>query len=68
MPEGRQVAKPLPIDESQRNRLAFLVRYGNTPQKVARRARLILMAADGATNTAIAEAIGFSRQSGRRRR
>ena len=44
-----------------RGRLLRLVRSGKTPQRVALRARLVLMAADGASNSETARAVGVSR-------
>ena len=49
------------MDENQRKRLQFLIRSGKTPQKVALRARIILLAAEGVPNNAIAARLGTSR-------
>src|SRR2546430_15916748 len=54
-------APALPIDPNQRKRLAHLVRAGTTPQKVAQRARIILLASEGMPNRAIAQAVDVSR-------
>jgi transposase len=54
-------AVALAIDENQRKQLQFLVRSGKTPQKIALRARLILLAAEGIANNAIAAQVGTSR-------
>src|SRR2546428_8764384 len=54
-------ARFLPLDASQRKRLEFLVRAGSTPQKLALRARIILLAAAGQPNAAIAREVGVSR-------
>jgi transposase len=54
-------AAALAIDESQRKRLQFLVRSGKTPQKIALRARIILLAAEGTPNNAIAVQLKTSR-------
>src|SRR5437899_13007721 len=54
-------APALPIDPNQRKRLAHLVRAGTTPQKVAQRARIILLACEGMPNRAIAQAVDVSR-------
>jgi transposase len=54
-------AKPLFIDDNQRKRLAFLARSHKTPQQIATRARIILLAADGTPNNAIAAQVGVSR-------
>lgn len=54
-------ATRLLVDVSQRQRLQSLLRAGNTPQKVALRARIILLAAEGKANHAIAAVLGTSR-------
>lgn len=54
-------AAALPIDTNQAKRLQALVRSGKTPQKLAMRARIVLLAADGVANQAIAARVGVSR-------
>jgi len=54
-------ASGLPLDENQRKRLQFLVRSGKTPQKIVLRARIILAAAEGKPNNAIATELQTSR-------
>lgn len=54
-------ASALAIDDGQRKRLRFLVRSGKTPQKIALRAQIILLAAEGTPNNAIAAQLGTSR-------
>ena len=54
-------ASALATDENQRKRLRFLTRSGKTPQKVALRARIVLLAADGVANNAIARQLATSR-------
>jgi len=54
-------ASALVMDENQRKRLRFLARSGKTPQKVALRARIVLLAADGVANNAIARQLVTSR-------
>ena len=54
-------ASRLSIDEHQRKRLQFLIRSGKTPQKIALRARIILAAAEGTPNNAIAAQLLTSR-------
>ena len=44
------------VSEADRERLERLIRDGNTPQKVVWRARIVLLASDGLTATAIAAA------------
>jgi transposase len=56
-------ATSLRLEASQRKRLEFLVRAGNTPQKLVQRARIILLAAAGQSNSAIAREVGMSRPS-----
>ncbi|MFQ5512786.1 MAG: IS630 family transposase [Candidatus Krumholzibacteriia bacterium] len=56
-----KAASPLHLDTNQRKRLEFLVRAGNTPQKLVDRARIILLAAAGRPNAAIAREVGVSR-------
>lgn len=54
-------AAPLHVDENQRRRLAHLAKSGKTPQKVALRARIVLLAGDGLANHAIAVRLKVSR-------
>lgn len=54
-------AARLALDAGQRKRLQSLVRAGNTPQKVALRARIVLLAGEGVANHAIAVQLGTSR-------
>ena len=54
-------ASRLDTDENQRKRLQFLIRSGKTPQKIALRARIILAAAEGTSNNAIAAQLLTSR-------
>jgi len=54
-------APSVPLDANQRKRLEFLVRAGTTPQKLVQRARIILLAAAGRPNAAIAREVGTSR-------
>jgi len=54
-------AKPLFIDESQRKRLQFLAKAAKTPQAIALRARIVLLAAEGKPNNAIATELEISR-------
>src|SRR6266404_6016855 len=56
-----EVAPPVPLDANQRKRLEFLVRAGNTPQKLVQRARIVLLAAVGRPNAAIARELDVSR-------
>ena len=54
-------ARALAIDDNQRKRLRFLAHSGRTPQKVARRARIVLLASEGVPNNAIAARLGTTR-------
>ena len=50
-----------PQSAEQRALLERWVRAHGTPQSIATRARVVLMGADGETNSAIARALGISR-------
>jgi transposase len=54
-------AKALPVDANQRKRLQYLAKSGKTPQKVALRARIVLLGGDGVPNHAIAKQLGTAR-------
>ena len=54
-------ARGLSIDPNQRKRLSFLANAGKTPQKVALRARIILLASEGIPNNAIARRLATTR-------
>jgi transposase len=54
-------APALALNIGQRAELEALVRNGNTPQKVALRGRLLLLAHQGLSNQAIAEQLDLSR-------
>lgn len=54
-------AAALVIDEGQRRELESLLRVGATPQKIARRCKVILLANQGVANHAIAQQTGLSR-------
>ncbi len=54
-------ARALSIDDSQRKRLRFLAGSGKTPQKVALRARVVLVASEGVPNNALAARLGTTR-------
>ena len=54
-------APALALDEAQKTELEALVRNGNTPQKMAIRGRLILLAHQGLANQEIAEQLHVSR-------
>ena len=56
-------AEPLPISPEHRQILERWVRAPSTPQSVVARARLVLMAADGAANNRIAAALGLTRST-----
>jgi len=56
-------AQPLAITEAHRQTLEIWLRAQRTPQQVALRARIILMAADGAANNRIAQELGVSRST-----
>jgi len=54
-------APPLPLSETQKSHIDSLVRAGSTPQKVATRCRIILLAHQGVANHAIAQQLNVSR-------
>lgn len=54
-------AVPLALTEAQKEELESLVRNGATPQKVALRCRIVLLAHKGKANHAIARQMGISR-------
>ena len=54
-------AKLLPLTDEDRQVLESWVRAHSTSQQVVKRARIILLAAEGMSNTNIALAVGFSR-------
>jgi IS30 family transposase len=54
-------AAPLAMSVDQQRELELLVRTGNSPQKVALRCRLLLLANQGVANQAIAEQLNVSR-------
>jgi len=54
-------AAAIQISDMDRTTLETLVRAGTTTQKVARRCRVILLAAQGLPNRAIARQVGVSR-------
>jgi transposase len=54
-------AEPVVMSRGDRELLESLVRSGRTPQKVALRARIVLGAADGRSNNALAQELGVTR-------
>jgi transposase len=54
-------AAAVAIDEGQRRQLESLLRAGSTPQKIARRCEVILLANQGVANCSIAQQTGLSR-------
>jgi transposase len=54
-------AIPLPVDQTAKQQLESLVRSGSTPQRIAQKCRIILMAGDGASNRSIAQQLSLSR-------
>src|SRR6516225_5298818 len=55
------LAPPLTIDPSQKQRWESLARAGGTPQSVAHKCRVILLASEGVSNNLIAHQTGLSR-------
>jgi DNA-binding CsgD family transcriptional regulator len=54
-------APALVLREGDRADLERLIRASTVPAGLAQRARIVLLAADGESNTAIAERVGVSR-------
>jgi Winged helix-turn helix len=54
-------AQALTIGEEQKNQLEALIRSGSTPQRIARRCQVVLMASQGLSNHLIAQQTGLSR-------
>jgi transposase len=54
-------AAALAINEEQKHQLERLVRAGSTPQRIARRCQVILLAHQGVSNHAVAQQTGLSR-------
>jgi transposase len=61
MARGKAVA--IILAEAERAELEGLVRRQKTGQALARRARIVLLAADGMTNTAIADRLGVAKHT-----
>lgn len=54
-------AAPLAVTADQKRELELLLRKGNSPQKVALRCKIVLLANQGAANSAIADELRISR-------
>src|SRR5450759_3526596 len=54
-------SSPLPITSAQRQTLETWIRAHNTPQSIAIRAKIILLAADGLSNVKIAREANVTR-------
>ena len=52
---------PLTLSESERDELRSITRSRSMPQSLATRARMVLLSADGESNTDIAERLGLSK-------
>lgn len=55
------VASPLAVTAGQKRELEQLVRNGNSPQRVALRCKIVLLAHEGVANVRIADQLGVSR-------
>ena len=55
---ANRTAGPLPLREGDQTELEQLTRSSTVPAAMARRARIVLLAADGVANYAIAERVG----------
>ena len=60
MPRGRP-KQELTLSVSEREQLKSLMRSRSLPHVLVRRAQIVLLAADGSNNLAIAEALAVSR-------
>ncbi len=58
---SNHAAQSLVLDLGERRRLEYLKSNGKTPQKIALRAKLVLLASQGKANSAIAKTLGISR-------
>jgi transposase len=54
-------ARALHVDDNQRKRLQHLANSGKTPQRIALRVRIVLLASESLANNAIAAKLGVSR-------
>jgi transposase len=54
-------AEALPLTDAQKNRLESVARAGSTPQRVAQKCRVALLAHQGVSNSAIAAQLNLSR-------
>ena len=52
---------PLALSSDQKRELELLLRNGNSPQKVALRCKVLLLAHEGVANTSIAQQLKISR-------
>src|SRR5205085_7960978 len=62
-PPMSRTACPIVLSPDERAKLERIVRARTSPQQWARRAEIVLRAADGASNTAIATAVGVARHT-----
>ena len=60
---ARQPQEDVTLTPELRDQLTAMVRSRSLPQGLTRRARIVLMAAEGMTNSAISTAVGLSRPS-----
>ena len=58
-----RIAAPLELTTEQRQELTALIRAHSTPQKLAERARIIILAADGAGVGETAQRLGIWRKT-----
>jgi transposase len=58
---GPAPAFPIVLSDSERAELEKLCRSGTAEARLSRRARIILLAADGDSNSAISEKVGLER-------
>jgi transposase len=56
-------ARPLPVSADERRQLESWIRAGTTPQRVVKRARIVLLAADGLAARSIAARLHVSQRT-----
>lgn len=61
----RLVPKPVKLDERERKELETIVTRHSTPQQVAKRGKIVLLASEGNNHRTIARELGISREMAR---
>ena len=63
MPRTGRPMKPLELSDAAREELESLARSRTLPSGLVRRARTVLLCADGLNNGAVADEVGLTRQT-----